>query len=112
VRVTTPYGIRTYTVDSTQIVAPTQTSVMDPTPQPTLTLITCYPFNFVGHAPQRFIVRAHDTSNDGKSTEEAAKSEPSKGNSATHKEPEVAQVVVREPRENLTYVFSASDSQR
>jgi sortase A len=101
VRVTTPYGVRTYTVDSMQIVAPTQTSVMDPTPEPTLTLITCYPFNFVGHAPKRFIVRAHDASRDA-STEEASKP------TGNQKEGQVAQVVTHEPREKLTYVFSAS----
>lgn len=33
-------------------------SVLDPTPQPTLTLVTCYPFTFIGHAPKRFIVQA------------------------------------------------------
>jgi sortase A len=32
--------------------------VLAPTTTPTLTLITCYPFSFVGHAPQRFIVQA------------------------------------------------------
>src|SRR5579863_4600128 len=63
VRVTTPYGTRSYAVDSTTVVDPTQTSVMDPTPSPSLTLITCYPFYFVGHAPKRFIVRARDMEN-------------------------------------------------
>ncbi len=32
--------------------------VLDPTPDPSLTLVTCYPFSFLGAAPQRFIVRA------------------------------------------------------
>jgi sortase A len=32
--------------------------VLDPTPMQSLTLVTCYPFYFVGSAPQRFIVRA------------------------------------------------------
>jgi sortase A len=32
--------------------------VLDPTPTATLTLITCYPFDYIGPAPQRFIVRA------------------------------------------------------
>ena len=32
--------------------------VLDPTASPSLTLVTCYPFYFVGSAPQRFIVRA------------------------------------------------------
>jgi len=59
ITVTTPSGPRQYEVDSTEVVDPTETSVAGPTPQPTLTLITCYPFYFVGHAPKRFIVRAH-----------------------------------------------------
>ena len=33
--------------------------MLDPTDQPTLTLVTCYPFYFVGNAPDRFIVRAN-----------------------------------------------------
>jgi sortase (surface protein transpeptidase) len=32
--------------------------VLNPTRQPTLTLVTCYPFDFIGHAPKRFIVQA------------------------------------------------------
>ena len=57
VRVTTSYGVRTYKVSSTEIINPTQVSVLEPTPSPTLTLVTCYPFYFVGHAPKRFIVQ-------------------------------------------------------
>ena len=62
VQVTTPYGIRTYAVDSTEVVKPTETSVTVSTATPTLTLITCYPFYYVGHAPKRFIVRASPVS--------------------------------------------------
>ena len=40
------------------IVGPDDVYVLDPTPQPALTLVTCYPFEFIGHAPRRFIVRA------------------------------------------------------
>jgi len=47
-----------YRVESLTIVPPEQVSVLDPTSVPTVTLVTCYPFYFVGHAPQRFIVRA------------------------------------------------------
>jgi len=32
--------------------------ILGPTGRPTVTLITCYPFSYVGHAPQRFIVGA------------------------------------------------------
>jgi sortase A len=40
------------------VVEPTDLTVLRPTAQPTLTLITCHPFNYVGPAPRRFIVRA------------------------------------------------------
>jgi len=47
-----------YSVIEIRIVAPEDTYVLDPTRQPTLTLVTCYPFYFVGHAPKRYIVKA------------------------------------------------------
>jgi sortase A len=48
----------TYRVERTWIVEPEDVSVLDPTPSRSLTLVTCYPFYYVGSAPQRFIVRA------------------------------------------------------
>jgi sortase A len=51
-------GIESYRVERTWIVNPDDVSVLDPTPTRSLTLVTCYPFYFVGSAPQRFIVRA------------------------------------------------------
>ncbi len=51
-------GRETYHVERTWIVNPEDVSVLDPTPVRSLTLVTCYPFYFVGSAPQRFIVRA------------------------------------------------------
>jgi len=47
-----------YRISKTWIVGPDDVYVLDPTPEPALTLVTCYPFEFVGHAPRRFIVRA------------------------------------------------------
>jgi sortase A len=47
-----------YVVESIRIVQPDDVSVLDPTPAPVLTLVTCYPFYFIGSAPQRYIVRA------------------------------------------------------
>ncbi len=47
-----------YRVDNIEIVGADETRVLDPTDDPVLTLVTCYPFEFVGHAPKRFIVRA------------------------------------------------------
>lgn len=61
ISVKAPDGDYQYSVDSTSIVKPTQTEVIRPTDDATLTLITCYPFNYIGAAPERFIVRAHFT---------------------------------------------------
>jgi sortase A len=47
-----------YRVVSTRVVIPTDVSVLAPSSNEILTLVTCYPFYFVGAAPQRFIVRA------------------------------------------------------
>ena len=58
IRVVTPRGIYSYRVDRTRIVNPTDVWVLDPTARPALTLVTCYPFTYIGSAPQRFIVRA------------------------------------------------------
>jgi len=49
---------RSYRVSDITIVDPTDVSPLDPTTQPAVTLVTCYPFYFVGNAPQRYIVRA------------------------------------------------------
>jgi sortase A len=58
----TPVGSYRYNLESTEIVAPTQTDVLNSTAEPTLTLITCYPFDFIGAAPNRFVVRARQVS--------------------------------------------------
>jgi sortase A len=50
--------IETYVVDNLEIVTPKNISVLRSTNKPTLTLVTCYPFYYVGEAPQRFIVHA------------------------------------------------------
>jgi sortase A len=47
-----------YAVSEIRIVTPEDTHVLDPTPVPTLTLVTCFPFYFIGHAPKRYIVTA------------------------------------------------------
>lgn len=47
-----------YVVKNTRIVSPEDTYVLAPTKTPTLTLVTCFPFYFVGSAPQRYIVTA------------------------------------------------------
>lgn len=58
VRVITPRGEYHYRVKKTHIVDPDDVWVIAPTATPTITLITCYPFSFVGNAPHRFIVQA------------------------------------------------------
>jgi sortase A len=55
---TTPAGDLHYVVRTTRVVDPTEVSVLAPTPRPVLTLVTCYPFNYIGAAPRRFIVHA------------------------------------------------------
>ncbi len=50
-----------YRVVSTKIVSPKDVQVLAPAAQETLTLVTCYPFNYVGAAPSRFVVRADCT---------------------------------------------------
>jgi sortase A len=58
IRLVTPDGIFRYRVERTNVVEPKDVWVLDPTGHPALTLVTCYPFSYVGSAPQRFIVRA------------------------------------------------------
>src|SRR5262245_48418036 len=47
-----------YTVDRISLVNPDQVSVLEDRGVPSMTLVTCYPFYFVGDAPQRFIVQS------------------------------------------------------
>ena len=54
----TPHELVRYRVTSIVIVDPSDVSVLAPTEERTLTLVTCYPFYFVGHAPKRYIVKA------------------------------------------------------
>ena len=51
----------TYVVESIEVVAPTATQVLEATSGHDLTLVTCFPFYYVGPAPKRFIVRARQT---------------------------------------------------
>jgi sortase A len=58
ITLTTLSGSYRYRVDSTKVVKPEETEVLEDDGDDILTLVTCYPFNFVGSAPMRFIVRA------------------------------------------------------
>ena len=57
VRIDTPGGRFEYVVESVKVVPPTDTSVLRSTDSDALVLVTCFPFNFIGAAPSRFLVR-------------------------------------------------------
>ena len=59
----THQGKSEFVVSSITIVDPTDVSVLAPTDDSTITLVTCYPFYFVGHAPKRYIVKGELISN-------------------------------------------------
>jgi len=57
VQLFTPDGTFSYEVEWTQIVDPHRVDLLEDTGSPALTLVTCYPFYWVGPAPKRFVVR-------------------------------------------------------
>ena len=59
IRVVTRDGTYVYVVDSMKIVDPKDVDVLDMGDVPEMTLITCYPFHYIGAAPKRFTVKAH-----------------------------------------------------
>jgi sortase A len=61
ITLTTPEGTFRYRVEWTEVVESSAVHVLDDTAAPALTLVTCYPFYYVGPAPKRFIVRARQT---------------------------------------------------
>lgn len=58
IRLVTPRGTFRYRATRQLVVEPDELWVLDPSPTAALTLITCYPFDFVGPAPRRFVVHA------------------------------------------------------
>lgn len=58
IQVSTPHGNFKYQVVSLKIVEPEDVGVLAPSGENVLTLVTCYPFYFIGPAPKRWIVRA------------------------------------------------------
>jgi sortase A len=58
IELATPARDVAYRVEEIRIVTPESVEVLDPTPSASLTLVTCYPFYYVGSAPRRYIVRA------------------------------------------------------
>ena len=59
IKLTTLDGTFLYQVDTVKVVGAEETDVLKASDEPILTLVTCYPFYFVGPAPKRFVVRAH-----------------------------------------------------
>ena len=64
IQIETARGFSHYQVDSIRIVPPDEIAVLEPTAESGVTLVTCYPFYFVGAAPKRFIVHARKMSAD------------------------------------------------
>jgi sortase A len=62
IRITTLSGDFSYIVESLRIVEPDNVGVLAPSSDNVLTLVTCYPFSYVGTAPRRFVVRARQVS--------------------------------------------------
>jgi sortase A len=62
VTLTTLDGLARFTVSDTEIVRPTDVQVLAAAPGRDLTLVTCYPFHYIGAAPERFIVHARRVS--------------------------------------------------
>lgn len=69
VQLETKKGAQGYVVDWIKIVAPTDVSVLKSTGAPSLTLVTCYPFYFIGSAPQRYVVHASLTDDPKRETQ-------------------------------------------
>lgn len=64
----TAYGEFRYEVESIRIVTPIRVDVLTPAGYPTLTLVTCYPFRYVGPAPLRYVVRAREVARPSRAT--------------------------------------------
>jgi sortase A len=69
---TTPDGRFEYRVVWARVVSPDRTDLLAPTGSRQLTLVTCYPFNWIGPAPQRFVVRARAVHAEARGAQESA----------------------------------------
>ncbi|WP_010279154.1 class D sortase [Paenibacillus senegalensis] len=61
-----PYGSFEYVIKETEIVDEDDTSVIRPMGEEVLTVTTCYPFRFIGNAPQRYVIYAYPITPDEK----------------------------------------------
>jgi sortase A len=66
IRVRTPDGQFVYQVDTAMIVSPKRSDLLRDGRSARLTLVTCYPFYYIGPAPRRFVVIAHEVDTDRK----------------------------------------------
>jgi sortase A len=76
-------GMDTYVIDQIRIVTPDNVSVLRPRTAPSLTLVTCYPFYFIGSAPKRYVVMAsltHETSSGPGSSTPGSETQTSSSN--------------------------------
>ena len=64
IAIRTPRGEYEYQVESTEVVLPSDVGVLQASGENSLTLVTCFPFYYVGAAPKRFIVRARQIAGD------------------------------------------------
>lgn len=74
IEVVTPEDVNRYVIDEITVVDPANVSVLAPRADPSITLVTCYPFYFIGSAPQRYIVRALLVGSSSKKLEASNKS--------------------------------------
>lgn len=59
IQIQTRAGVSHFKVDWVEIVDPGDVGVLAPSTRSALTLVTCYPFHFIGAAPKRFVIHAH-----------------------------------------------------
>jgi sortase A len=62
IQISTLKGDFSYEVESLRVVEPSDVGVLEPARENVLTLVTCYPFFYIGAAPKRFVVRARQMS--------------------------------------------------
>jgi sortase A len=80
-----PGGTDRYSVRQIQVVAPEDTYVLSPQSETTLTLVTCYPFYYVGSAPKRYVVTA-SIENSSERNQTAARVSIATSTNTNHKE--------------------------
>jgi sortase A len=97
-----------YRVEKTRVVDPENVSVLSAGPYPELTLVTCYPFYYVGYAPQRFIVKARQVTPAALDDTRPATME-SKGVEAKAAHPERGQNSSRGQPHDRTVAFQVSE---